>query len=689
MPLLYVDGGSLENGNVLGGSSDSGGVDAILEEVVHMAIREVLYEDGDEAVDPIVLPFRGLELQGDDNSVLYVVGNNVNDESQEKENNPILRSDEDDEDDGVIIVDDWDTAGLSEMKGPSAWELLETLVLNIQHKLENDHGLSTCWPLDKPQGEEVVLYDDPMIAAIKEKQRKWRPRVPFVRLPKDFYQDLDFDIKKRKNGSGGDGGEEEDEPTVMDVGLDGISPLFWYEAWGEEEILVPPGVRMPSVAVYRRMVPGGGEAESSFYVPTSSDGPQTWNGGAGVDDGKSGSSMDLPVGDAKLRARERREKAKAMERLGEEEQRAEREWEEGKTRWMDEMNVDGNDEGNTLVDDDSFAQFNVGMETGEVTVEGDAAYSTPWIERGVDDSLKPVEEDLPEEPIAFEDASIPVEEEKPKVTVLPSDKKPRRDLPSIEDNPVFQRLWKKQAQISAKGQNTAVALDGTPPESDAPLPPYPSDPHFTGAWRVVTSPLGTEIDSIDAESKASDNFILRVDGRVMGGPVLDTQYQHKAAGGEWKMFQAVRKSNKSDDGSSVAPPVTQTRLRIRLLVPPEKERVMVLEGEVTRLPGTGDPAASPSPDGWTRTSGGVVDSVLQDMDDVKSQSAVAKGDSVLYCGGEAWMEDAEGGGNRRRLGPFSLMKLKTIERKNLIYTVDVSKPKSEGEDSEDEDSEDN
>lgn len=692
MPLLYVDGSSLENGNVLGGSSD-GRVDAILEEVVHRAIKEVAY--GEETAEPILLPFRGLELQGEDNSVLYAVGNNVNDESSGKKKQKDQLQDVEDEEDGVIIVDSWSTdiPPIETNNGPSGWEILEKLVLNIQNELESKHGLKTCWPLDKPQGEEVELeYEDPLVAAIKRNQQKWRPRVPFVRLPNDFYQDLEADLEQRRN-SIKDSDEDEDEPSLMDMGFDGISPLFWYEAWGEEDILEAPGVRMQSVAVYRRMVPGGGEAESSFYVPTSSSGgggPQPWKTGASTDGENSGNSMELPAGDAKLRARERREMAKSMERLGDEEQRAEREWEQGKARWMEDLSESldgGNGETKMPFDEDSLAQFDVGMEMGEVTVEGDAAYSTPWIKRGTDEQP---EEIMSGEPNTTEETVISVDTgllqgDTPKTPQL-SDIKPRRELPSIEDNPIFQRLRNRQAQVTSQGQNTALDLDGTPPTTDEPLPPYPSDAHFVGAWRVVSSPLGTDID--DAESKSSDNFILRVDGQVMGGPVLDTKYQHKAAGGEWKMFQAMRKSVKkseSEDESSLAPPAVQTRIRIRLLVPPEKDRALVMEGEVTRLSisGVGD-AASPSSEGWMMASGGMLDGMLENIDDAQSQSEAESGEGLLYCGGEAWMEDVEGGENRRKLGPFSLMKLETMKRENLIYTVDIAKPTAEEENEDDE-----
>lgn len=694
LPLLYVDSRSLENG--VGGGNGNVDVDAILEEVVHRSIRKVIYgEDaGEESPpsdipEPILLPFQGLELQGKGNDVLYVVGNNVNDETENKKNQSF-----DDDEDGVYIVDDWSATTANEINGPSesGWETLEKLVYNIQNELESKYGLSTCWPLDEPQGEEIS-YDDPMVAAVNRKQRKWRPRVPFVRLPKDFYKDLDDDKEKRNNGNDtGDDNEENEPPSFIDLGFDGISPLFWYEAWGREDILEPPGVRMRSVAVYRRMVPGGGEAESSFYVPTSSsDGLQSWkseaNAATGIidDDQKSRNKMELPVGDGKLRARERREEAKAMDRLGDVEQRAEREWEAGKARWMDEINSQSIGKSD---DDDSFAPFDVGMEVGDVTVEGDAAYSSPWSERDVDDSLKQqTEESLPpdKQPTAAEDMKTDS-----KLPPPPLDIKPRRELPNIEDNPVFQRLWKGRSQVTSQGQNTALTLDGTPPTSESPLPPYPSDAHFVGAWRVVSSPLGTTEGDIldDAETNSSDNFILRVDGQVMGGPVLDAEFQHKAAGGEWKMFQATRKSlnrSESGEGSSTATPVTQTRLQLRLLVPPEKDRALVMEGEVTRLvmPGAGD-ASSSSSEGWKMASGGMLDGMLETLD-LQSQQGT-KGEGLMCCAGEAWMEDIDGGANRRKLGPFSLMKLKTIDRSKLIYTVDVTRPTSTSED-EDSDGE--
>lgn len=694
MPLLYVDGNSLPGGFGGGGRN---GVDAILEEVVHRCIREVVYGDdmdrslsredstplatavagGVNMAKPILLPFRGLELQGEDNSVLYVVGRDVNDKSDEKMTKRNQMYDLEEDEDEVNFVDDWSDAATAKTNSQSGLEILEKLVYKIQNELESKYSLHTCWPLDEPQGEEIE-YDDPTIAAVKKMQRKWRPRVPFVRLPPDFYLDLEHDSETRSNVDGGDDSERE-APSRIEMGFDGISPLFWYETWGGEDIISPPGTRMQSVAIYRRMAPGGGESETSFYVPTSSGGPQIWkdafNSAIGI--GNSGkqtsNSMELPDGDAKIMARERRDKANAMERLGEVESRAEREWEENKTRWMEEMNDQGQRSGKTNLfsDDETFTQFNVGIETGPVTVVGDAAYSVPMNEREDNSGREYVNETLEaENGQSKSDSQFP-----PKLS--PSTTKPRRDLPSFEDNPVFQRLWKGQSQVTPQGQNTALALDGTPPTIDEPLPPYPSDAHFVGVWRVVSSPLGTENTSFDdTKSKSSDNFILRVDGQVMGGPILNKQYQHKAAGGGWKMFQAIRKSFSSDSVSSGSspsnPPSTQTRLRIRLLVPPEKVRALVMEGEVTRLVMPGSDGSSSAPDGWMMASGGMFDGMLQNIDDVPSRQEVTEG--LLHCGGEAWMEDAEGGTNRRKVGSFALVKLKAVDRKKAVFTVDVSRP---------------
>ncbi|KAL7451519.1 hypothetical protein ACHAWC_003349 [Mediolabrus comicus] len=588
LPLLYVDGSSLGGQNV----------ETILESVVHRSIREVVYEQGTQSNDatsttttpssdttlvemaqPILLPFRGLELQGDDNSVLYAVGRNINDKDSKTKQSGY--NGEDDEDDGVIIVDDWSNSVSSI---PSGWETLEALVHRIQRILESEYDCKTCWPKDEAQGEELD-FDDPLVAALKQKQKKWRARVPFVRLPTDFYEELQRDLDEKVSRKLSD---EEEELSSVDMGLDGISPLFWYEAWGEDDILPAPGVRMRSVAIYRRMVPGGGESEASFYVPAS-DALQSWKRGFDDDSNSSNKSMDLPIGDTKLMARERRERAKAMERMGEEERRAEREWEEGKAQWISDLDNES--------DSDDLTEMDI---------------------------MQP--------------------------------------------------------------------LDPTSPSNEESLPPYPSDAHFTGVWRIVSSPFGGS-SSLEGDglSSSSDNFIFRVDGQVMGGPILNAEFQHKAAGGSWSFFNAVKKSN--SDESSSGPPITQTRLRVRLLVPPEKSQTLVIEGEINRLvsPNADDMSSSSTSDAWRMASGGLLDGMSSklmpnedDADTTTTSQRQSSQDALIFCRGEAWLEDTEGGSNRKKLGPIALMKLKTPDRNKLIYTVPASKGGPSDDDDEEE-----
>ena len=64
--------------------------------------------------------------------------------------------------------------------------------------------------------------------------------------------------------------------------------------------------------------------------------------------------------------------------------------------------------------------------------------------------------------------------------------------------------------------------------------------------------------------------------------------------------------------------------------------------------------------------------VLKDKDD-DEMSDSNTGEQVLYCGGEAWIENVDGSGKRRKLGPFSLTKQKTVDRSQLIYTVPASR----------------
>ena len=137
----------------------------------------------------------------------------------------------------------------------------------------------------------------------------------------------------------------------------------------------------------------------------------------------------------------------------------------------------------------------------------------------------------------------------------------KKEKPPIEDNPVFK----------AYKEGTLVPKDQRPKSRKKELGPYPGRDHFVGIWKVLTSPTGFPTE--EETDVSSENLILRVDGRTAGGPILDQETRQKAAGGTWKMIV-------EDNGD--------VRLRIRLVVPPKKERILVMEGLVDRFSGSSD-----------------------------------------------------------------------------------------------------
>jgi len=107
------------------------------------------------------------------------------------------------------------------------------------------------------------------------------------------------------------------------------------------------------------------------------------------------------------------------------------------------------------------------------------------------------------------------------------------------------------------------ALASTKEQKKENLPPFPSHGHFVGIWESFELPFGLDVD-MQRSMQKSDNLVLRADGSIMGGPVLETSTKQKAAGGSWKFVET--------NGSTI--------LQIRLLVPPTKKRELVFEGIV-------------------------------------------------------------------------------------------------------------
>lgn len=175
-------------------------------------------------------------------------------------------------------------------------------------------------------------------------------------------------------------------------------------------------------------------------------------------------------------------------------------------------------------------------------------------------------------------------------------------------------------------------------EEPSSLPPYPADEYFLGIWRMVTSPLPQEPGDPDVDIYDCDNLILRVDGTIAGGPIFDSKLQLRAAGGTWRMFQAKYVGEGDSNGE------VQTRLRMELVVPPRKDKLLIMEGRVTRMSiGPGSGLASVG--------------AIRNMEE----------ETILACSGESYVQDIEG--IRTKAGLFSIRKIPTPAKVEYGFPV--------------------
>jgi hypothetical protein len=206
----------------------------------------------------------------------------------------------------------------------------------------------------------------------------------------------------------------------------------------------------------------------------------------------------------------------------------------------------------------------------------------------------------------------------------------RDGLPSIEDNPILNaykagRLVEKDVSSSA---SSAARIS----------PLFPSRESLIGFWKVVQSPTGFAEETGDETQ--TDNLVLRVDGTTSGGPILDQEFRQKAAGGTWKLIE-------EDDG--------RVRLRIRLVMPPKKDRILVMDGYVVKGSASIDTSAS-------LLTSAIIGATENDMEDTS-----------LKCRGDVWLEDAVTKKNRKDIGTFFIKKLET-SRDPRDYTITIPNP---------------
>lgn len=197
---------------------------------------------------------------------------------------------------------------------------------------------------------------------------------------------------------------------------------------------------------------------------------------------------------------------------------------------------------------------------------------------------------------------------------------PRKDLPPIEENEVLRKFSEQQKASYNE------------PKTKRILPPFPSPEHCIGFWEMIESPTGFEVET--GNPTQSDNLILRADRGVAGGPILDQETRQKAAGGMWEV-----------DGH---------KLYIELLIPPEKERVLVLRGTIEQ------PSIPSLP--MTRNTFGI-----PELEALKERTTQHDEEEV-YCTGKVWLHDVGTKLNRNEIGTFAMKKLKYSEGG---YFIDV------------------
>lgn len=599
-----------------------------------------------DQIRPVMMKFQGLEIDGHDNEILHAIGT----------------------EDG-------------------ATPLLRQVVEEIAKRVEQTNGRWKAYlPQDRPQGKKGGLDGD---------EQTWRPRIPFMRLPFRYWENL----PPLASGGGQvvnseDGMEyhhDDDDIRTPEEGGNGISPIFWYK-WWDDRLCNGNGVRIRELAVYGRTGPMG-TSEQAFYIPHL--------------------RVRLPDGNSVLQKEERNnEKYDKMRRneqemkldnddfnIADEAQRFEKQManfkstadrrmlqtvydlspseaeevdelaeslKEESRREMEDLQ-ETLDHANGSNNDSSSSRSSVSGSNGSSGSSShsnvDATTASPSDPRDNDEINSQTSKDIIRgiaKPIATGEWSTYTEELKKKKKPLP------------KDNPILQN-WKNRRSMAMNNG------DINPPRKI--LAPYPSDEHFAGIWSIVSTPMGTipsnEQDPSASTSANNEILILRIDGSIAGGPILDTVNRHRAAGGTWKFFQAEwcgKSDNTSDDNPAINRGI-QTRLRIRLVIPPSKTQVLVMEGEVKRG-GTGPfSAESVSKENAKELFSTSSFGLNRISEDGFFSNNSEKDESFLFVSGEAWVEDTDVQDSsskrqkRSKLGRFAMVKKTDRHPNQYSYSI--------------------
>ena len=564
------------------------------------------YDDvNDDGVKPFTMSFETLEIDGTNNNILHTVGKK----------------------------DEYGTLLLREF----VFELATTLIAKGWYvSLPNDpHRMDD-------QNENIDDDESSPLDAFSS----YRPRVPFMELPKE----MNDNIEKFKNTPSDELTEEDLQSLTSDQGGNGISPIFWAQWWDDT---FGKNIRLPAIGIYPNQNLPQGIDGGAGKVDTSADDDSFW---------LQYESIELPKGNAEMQQSEAKFQKYQDDRIVEEQIKQEMEEEEeakedkgesdeakkserknqildmendASTVSNDAESMDDETQADAIPEDDMMltktrerleALYSRSSAAGDITddevvdtdieiidqqassmdaaIDSDDGNGGEDADEGTTEDAEAVDGQSSSSKLTKKDGYIDdwtkqrIQKVVDRQKQLAAEK--RKNMPTIESNPVFQKY--------KNGTLTPKLKSAHPTDADKEdLPPYPSREHFMGIWRVVSSPTGfaSELPSKDS----SENLILRADGTTAGGPILDQQLKQKAAGGTWAMVV---------DGDVV-------KLRIRLVIPPKRERILVMEGEVTRMDMTSDNAAP-----LTQTSKAFGIPELEE----KAKQNYKDLEDLMHCGGE-------------------------------------------------------
>lgn len=540
----------------------------------------------DDGYQPLLIPFGTLEIDGTGNEVLYTVG----------------------------------------VPNARGTRTLIKLVDRLRHNLETASdagegqvgGFVTRQPDDPQQQSQPESGEAPA----------FRPRVPFVRLPRNW----DDYLPQSSNAA------EEDFFLTSDQGGNGISPILWGQ-WMDDKF--GDAARMREIGIYRRRRHHRRPRQQGMTAPPTTD-TDTQSATAEDDWTEAAfpwpaASVPLPRGNAALTQAERHFETYQKRRMEEAHEREQRLARGGKNEEDEEqaaMEGGGRPE-ETPVFRKTLNRLQAAYQLDEPTA--DVTLSQSKVNAANPESSLPrTQRDLPIKASDVNDdddswmreriRKVIESRERVQAKLRLTDPKRTLDKVPLEENPVF-----------AKYRNGTLVPNAlvTPAVAPRTLPPFPSREYCVGFWRVVSSPTGFAVEEGDASR--SDNLILRVDGTTAGGPILDQETRQKASAGTWK-FSAAN----ADESA---------RVRIRLVIPPQKDRILVLQGSLERV------APSSSSTGeWALAPRGTFG--IPELEE-RAARATADVEELLYCSGTVSIEDAVTGRNREDIGTFSLQKLNT------------------------------